>query len=200
MGKTTQVELLAGSFRDRGCSVLVTREPGGTAVAETIRRLLLAPAGEVLEPVTEALLYAAARAQHVARKIAPALAAGRLVISDRFGDATLAYQGYGRGYNINMLAELNVLATGGLKPDLTILLDMPVEQALARIKRPVDRMEGEGREFFRRVRRGYLELAARDPRRYCIIDAGQALMTVHERVLAAVEEKISETIRRSDRA
>lgn len=200
MGKTTQVELLAGSFRDRGCSVLVTREPGGTAVAESIRRLLLAPAGEVLEPVTEALLYAAARAQHVACKIAPALAAGRLVISDRFSDATLAYQGYGRGYNINMLAELNALATGGLVPDLTILLDMPVEQALARIKRPADRMEGEGREFFRRVRRGYLELAARDPRRYCIIDAGQTLMTVHERVLAAVEEKISETIRRSDRA
>ncbi|WP_282434525.1 dTMP kinase [Desulfotomaculum copahuensis] len=199
-GKTTQVNLLARALSGRGLPVLVTREPGGTAAAEAIRRLLLDPAGESLEPLTEVLLYAAARAQHVARKIRPALAAGRVVLCDRFADATLAYQGFGRGLEIGALAGLNALAAGGLVPALTFLLDMPPAEALARLKRPADRMEREGIEFYRQVRRGYLELAAREPGRYRVIDARPAAGTVHGLVLAAVEEMLHETVCRFSRA
>lgn len=192
--------MLAGALSGKGFPVLVTREPGGTAAAEAIRRLLLDPAGESLEPLTEVLLYAAARAQHVARTIRPALTAGRVVLCDRFSDATLAYQGFGRGLTVGKLTGLNELAAGGLVPALTILLDMPPEEALARLRRPADRIEREGMEFYQRVRRGYLELAAREPGCYRIIDARPAAGTVHGLVLAAVEEKMHETVCRFNRA
>jgi dTMP kinase len=176
-GKTTQLRRLADRLeRAAGpgaTEVLVTREPGGTAAGERIRQVLLDPAGGALEPATEALLFCAARAELVAQVIRPALAAGGLVLSDRFADSTLAYQGYGRGLDLGHLAALNALATGGLTPDRTLLLDLPAGLGLSRRRREGgwNRLDDAGTAFHERVRDGFLALAAAEPERWTVVDA-----------------------------
>lgn len=189
-GKTTQLNLLAEDLRSRGFTVLDTREPGGTRVGESIREILLNPAYGELVPRAEALLYAAARAQHVAQVILPALNKGEIVLCDRFLDSSLAYQGCGRGIGVNLLKRINEPATDGLVPDLTIILDAGIENGMDRISqsgRDVDRIEREARTFHRKVRSGYLELAALEPDRYRVINANRPVGQVHADVLTAVE-------------
>ncbi len=190
-GKTTQLNLLAEDLRRRGFTVLDTREPGGTRVGEAIREILLNPAYSELAPRAEALLYAAARAQHVVQVILPALNKGEIVLCDRFIDSSLTYQGFGRGIGVNLLKRINEPATDGLVPDLTIILDSGIENGMERINqsgRDVDRIEREARTFHRKVRSGYLELAAREPGRYRVINANRPVGPVYEDVLMAVEE------------
>lgn len=189
-GKSTQVRLLAEALRREGREVLTLREPGGTAAAERIRELL-ADGGTELEPLAELLLFCAARADLVAREIRPALAAGTTVICDRFTDSTLAYQGVARGLGRERVAGLNEIATGGLKPDLTFYLRLAPEQALARALAQEDggdRFEAEGVAFQETIAVAYDELAAAEPERVTIIDAGGDPDEVHTRVLAGVEQ------------
>lgn len=190
-GKTTQVDMLAAALAEKGRSVTVTRDPGGTSLGESLRSVLLYSELPI-DPEAEALLYAAARAQLVSEKIIPALEQGSVVISDRFADSTLAYQGYGRGMSGEILDRINILACRGLVPDLTVLMDMEPSGAAARFNRPVDRMEREGLEFLRRVRNGYLDLAGRDPGRYLVLDALEPVDQLFLRVLSAVERKLPE--------
>jgi dTMP kinase len=189
-GKTTQARLLATALIRRGHPVVLTREPGGTPVGEKIRSLLLDPVLAGLNPLAEALLYAGARAELVARIIRPALAQGRVVISDRFVDSSLAYQGYGRCLDLKELEQLNALATGGLVADLTVLLDMPAAGALARLAGRADRIERERQDFFDRVRRGYLQLVKRAPERYLVLDGRLDRRELHRQILKAVEERL----------
>lgn len=199
-GKSTQARLLCDHLRRRGLPVLHSREPGGTGVAEAVRRVLLRPEGRVA-PATELFLYEAARAQHVAEVVAPALARGRAVVCERYTDATEAYQGYGRGLPLADIRLLNRVATGGLVPDLTLLLDAPSAEGLrrarglekrlaSRARRTVggDRLEREPLAFHRRVRRGYLALARRDPKRFRVIPWRAGVDRVASAVAAAVEE------------
>jgi dTMP kinase len=179
VGKSTQAALLA----DRLGAVL-TREPGGTELGEVIRELLLDPA-RVLDARTEALLMAAARAQHVAEVIAPALAAGRDVVTDRFIGSSLAYQGFGRSLGVVEVAALSTFATGGLEADVVVLLTVPDSEASARRSAAPDRLEAEGDEFHRRVLDGFGRLAAEDPR-WVVVDGAGAVEEVAERVWAAV--------------
>lgn len=192
-GKSTQLGLLAERLQAGGYQVRTTREPGGCPIADAVRRILLDSANRAMDSRSELLLYAAARAQHVAEVIRPALAAEEVVLCDRFSDATLAYQGHGRGLDLALIAELNRIATGGLTPDLTLLLDFPVEAGLSRARSRNDgcsgpdegRFEEESLGFHRRVRDGYLELA-RTQDRFRVIDAEGTLAEVAERVAAAV--------------
>lgn len=190
-GKTTQLNLLANYLKQVGYKVLSTREPGGTPLAEGIRRLLLSPWEEEIYGLTEVFLYAASRVQHIKEKILPALAEGKVVLCDRFTDSTLAYQGYGRGIELELLYRLNDLATGGLKPTVTLLLDLPPEEGLRRGKKGEegivkDRLEQEDLAFHHRVREGFLALARQEPERIKVIDARQSVEKVFAEVLAAV--------------
>jgi dTMP kinase len=191
-GKTTQIRLLADRLRRSGLEVLVTREPGGCPIADAIRGILLHPGSSALVPRAELLLYAAARAQHVDEVIRPALTRGTLVLCDRFIDATVAYQGGGRGLDPSLIASLNTLATDGLLPNLTLLLDMPAEEGLQRARQrnaaspEEDRFERETLDFHRRVRNGYLQLA-RQHERFMVIDATGSVDTVAERIGKAVD-------------
>jgi dTMP kinase len=173
-GKTTQAEILAGRLREQGLDVLLTREPGGTAIGDRIREILLSADGEraATEPLTDALLFNAARRQLVVDVIRPALEAGRTVVCARYADSTLAYQGYGAGVPLERLRDLEHAATCGLVPDLTILLDLSVEAGLGR-KGPdeITRFEGLDLAFHRRVRDGFLALAAASPERFVVVDA-----------------------------
>jgi dTMP kinase len=177
-GKTTQLRRLATLLRQDGYRVVETREPGGTPVAERIREILLSapgkhPATESMTAVCEIYLILAARSQHVTHVIEPALQAGSIVLCDRFSDSTFAYQGYGRGLNLAALQEMNRLATGGLKPDLTLLFEVPVATGLARRRKfalEQNRLDHEAHEFHDKVRRGFLALAAREPERIKKID------------------------------
>lgn len=173
-GKSTLVAGLAEQLREDGREVLATREPGGTAIGNAVRAIFLDPT-LAIEPLAESMLVNAARAQHVSEKIRPALDAGRVVLCDRFVDSTLAYQGYGRGLEIGQLRKVCDIATGAIEPDLTLLLDLPVSVARARMgERPhgVDRIENENDDFHERVRRGFLELA-KSPR-HSILDGALA--------------------------
>jgi len=175
-GKSTQVARLAARLRARGREPVLTREPGGTPLAEGIRDLLLDPARRC-GPMSEALLMEAARADVVAHVIRPALAAGRVVLCDRYDDSTLAYQGGGRGLDAGLLATLNHAATGGLVPDLTLLYDVPPAVGLARRESAAgdtNRLDREPSEFHARVRRRYLELAAAAPERWVVLDGAAA--------------------------
>ncbi len=191
-GKTTQMALLHDRLEADGHRVLLTREPGGTPIAEAIRGILLDPANTALSPVAELLLYEAARAQNVAERIRPALEEGRIVICDRFADSTTAYQGAGRVLPRDAVRELHRLATGALWPDLTIVLDLPVEEGLKRAgaAHTRDRIEREPVEFHERVRREFLRIAESEPRRVKVIDAAQSLeaiaAAIHALVLAVV--------------
>ena len=174
VGKTTQIQRLSADLTVQRYSVIVTREPGGTEISEQIRLLLLDPENTAMESTTELLLYAASRAQHVLEKIIPALEAGKVVISDRFADASLAYQGYGRGLDLDLIRNLNRIATRGIVPDITFLLDLPVDIGLKRAGKRgqgFDRLEREKTEFYRRIRQGYLEIVDQEPSRIKVIPA-----------------------------
>lgn len=189
-GKSTNREYLAERLRACGVDVVLTREPGGTPLAERIRELLLTPADEPMAVDTELLLVFAARAQHLAQVIRPALERGAVVLCDRFTDATYAYQGGGRGLSIERIAQLEVFVQGELRPDLTLIFDLPVEVGLARAaaRGRLDRFEQEGLRFFESVRRAYLDLAKAAPSRYRIIDAGQPLNVVQQDVQALIPD------------
>ena len=186
-GKSTQLRLLANFLKTNGCEVLLTREPGGTPVGIRLRAALLDVQEEV-DPLTELLVFAADRAQHVRRVLRPALASGQVVFSDRYADATVAYQGAGRGFEPELIAEIVELATEGLKPDLTLLFDLSVDDSTARTRRrsngkqKSDRLDGETAEFHNRVREAYLSLALAEPERVKIVETNQPPELTHVRV------------------
>ncbi|MDQ3641902.1 MAG: dTMP kinase [Actinomycetota bacterium] len=182
-GKSTQAALLAARL-----GAVLTREPGGTEIGARIRSVVLDPVvGTLLDVRAEALLMAADRAQHVAEVIRPALARGDDVVSDRFTGSTLAYQGYARGLPVDELASLSAWAAGGLEPDIVILLDVPAEVAVTRMKREPDRMEAAGDDFHRRVAEGYRVLAAADPGRWRVVDGSGSVQEVEALVTKAFE-------------
>jgi len=180
VGKTTNLEFIRQWLSRQGIDYIVTREPGGTPLAEQIRELLLAKRDEKVDPVAELLLVFAARAQHINTVIKPALAAGQWVLCDRFTDATYAYQGFGRELPITIIEQLEDLVQQQLRPDLTIILDIDVNVGLARARAraELDRFEEEEQAFFERVRMGYQQRASSSPKRYRIVDAGQDLVSV----------------------
>ncbi len=189
-GKTTQAELLRDFLIESGFEVLLTREPGGSPIGEKIRQILLDTSNKEMEPLTELLLYEASRCQHVKEIIGPALNAGKVVICDRFYDASTAYQGYARGIDIETVKELNLVATGGRKADLTIVLDLPASDGLRRLGQSLDRIEGETMEFHERVRRGYLEIAKSDPDRVKVIDGTDSADETFKRIKAIVRDLV----------
>lgn len=187
-GKSTQMDVIARFLREQGKAVVLTREPGGTELGEAVRALLLDPDNRDMSTDTELLLVFAARAEHLHKVIRPALDSGQWVLSDRFTDATFAYQGGGRGVAAERIALLEQWAQGELRPDLTLLLDLPVELGMSRIaaRGPADRFEREEREFFERIRANYLERAAAEPQRFRRIDATAPADAVSREVLDAV--------------
>ncbi len=200
-GKTTQVELLAEFLSKLGIPYLVTREPGGTQLGKLIRQILLDPAHSEMEPLTELFLYAADRAQHIAQVIRPTLKASRWLICDRFGDATTVYQGYGRDQDLAFIQQLNEMATQGLWPNLSLLLDCPVEIGLDRARQRImetdvegreDRFEQQGIAFHQKVREGYLELAAQNPERFRVLDGTLAQEQLHQEIIALLEPYLTE--------
>jgi dTMP kinase len=194
VGKTTQVTRLSEALTGRGIAHVVTREPGGTPLAERIRDIVLNAQGETLPPIAELLLMFAARAVHLENHIEPQLRAGRWVVCDRFTDATYAYQGAGRRLGLDTIRQLEIMVQGARRPDLTVLLDAPVEQALqrARQRNPgavTDRFESERTEFFERVREAYRSRAAAEPNRIASIDASQSADLVAARILHLLEAR-----------
>lgn len=189
-GKSTNREYLAQRLRDHGLDVVLTREPGGTPLAERIRELLLTPADEPMGSDTELLLMFAARAQHLAEVIRPALKRGAVVLCDRFTDATYAYQGGGRGLSFQRIEQLETFVQGDMRPDLTLIFDLPVEIGLSRAaaRGRLDRFEQEGLGFFEAVRSAYLDRARQVPQRYRVIDAGQSLPMVQRALDALLPE------------
>lgn len=188
-GKTTQVRLLGDYLKAKGYEVITTEEPGGTAIGLKIRELLLHPQNS-MDALTELLLYYASRAQHVREVIYPALLEKKIVITDRFTDSTIAYQGYGRGIDLETINALNEIVTPGLKPFLTFLLDIDVEEGLRRNRETNknDRFEMETIEFHRLVRDGYLKLLKQEPQRIRLIDASRGIDKVHEEIVKVFEE------------
>jgi dTMP kinase len=188
-GKTTCLNLIEQRVRQRGHALLVTREPGGTALGEDLRALLLGHRHEGMADDTELLLMFAARAEHLRARILPALSAGSWVLCDRFTDATYAYQGYGRGIDLERIAVLEQWVQGERRPDLTLLMDLPVEIGLERAgKRSTpDRFENEAFAFFERVRNGYLSLANAQPDRFRVIDAAESLQQVSAQVVSLID-------------
>jgi dTMP kinase len=189
-GKSTQIQAVATALTAAGVPHIMTREPGGTAIGEQIRAILLGTENRAMVPKTEALLLLAARAQHVAEIIEPALSRGEVVLCDRFAGATLAYQGYGRGLPLAELRQLQMFVAGALVPDLTLLFDLPVEIGLARRQAAgdVNRLDAAGLEFHRDVRRGYRQLAEAEPARWRIIDATRPLAEVRAETVSIVEQ------------
>ena len=186
-GKTTQLMLMAKYLKEHGTDVLVTREPGAKGLGEKLREILLNYDGEVSSQA-EAFLFLADRAQHMDVIIKPAVAAGKIVLCDRHTDSSVAYQGYGRGIDISRINMLNDIATGGRKPDLTIVFDVDVETSLARVGKEKDRIENAGMEFFNRVRNGYLQIAKQEPERVKVIDATQSIEAIHIQVIKLINQ------------
>jgi len=196
-GKTTQMELLRDYLEEKGYSVLATREPGGTSIGDQIRAILLDPRNTEMVPASEALLFSAARAQIVHQVIRPHLQRGGIVLCDRYADSTLAYQGYGHGLDLEMLHTITALATDGLKPDLTIYLDIDVEEGLRRKlaaheaeRAEWNRLDQQELDFHRRVREGYLQMAVKEPDRWLVIDATQSVEAIQAVIRARVEAKL----------
>lgn len=189
-GKTTQIRHLSAELRQAGYDICLTREPGGTPISEQIRDMLLNPDHSEMAATTELLLYAASRAQHVSEVIKPALEAGKIVISSRFADAMVVYQGYGRGLDLERINRLNSIATDGVTPDVTVVLDLPVEVGLQRVRKRrggLDRLEREKIEFHQRLRDGYRALAEQEPQRIKIIDAQASPKQVYTQIQGAVQ-------------
>jgi dTMP kinase len=185
-GKSTQLAMLASWFKEQGREVVTVREPGGTPVSDQIRALLLSPSNHIA-PAAELLLFSAARAQLVSQVIAPALQAGKIVLADRFGWSTMAYQGYGRGMDRGRIRELFAIACGDIWPAHSILLDLPVSAMRSRLEsggRPADRMESESASFFEKVRDGYLAIAREHADRFTILDATQPPESVHDAIVS----------------
>ncbi|HZH26978.1 MAG TPA: dTMP kinase [Azospirillaceae bacterium] len=201
-GKSTQVRRLVDALRAKGIDVVATREPGGSPGAEDIRQLLVTGDPGRWDPVTEAFLHFAARRDHLARTVWPALDRGAWVVSDRFADSTLAYQGYGHGLGRDVIERLYAAAVGDFRPDLTVLLDIPVEQGLQRAagragqaggsgpSAAEDRYERMDRGFHERLRAGFLDMAAREPARFVVVDARRDADAVWADVIAAVEQRL----------
>jgi dTMP kinase len=189
-GKSTLIAALDDDLRSRGENVLVTREPGGTPMGNRIRQIWADPASAI-DGLAEALLMSADRAQHVAEVIAPALRAGTTILCDRYFDSTIAFQGFGRGLDIEMLLELQLLATSRVTPNLTLLIDIPAEISMERVRArgAADRLEQEGIEFHQRVRAGYHELVKRFPQRYVVLDGTQTPAEVLARATAAIDAR-----------
>lgn len=195
-GKTTQITLLETYLAQQGYRVLHTREPGGTAIGEQIREVLHNPANQEMVPHAEMLLYAASRAQLVEQVIRPALARGDLVLADRFYDSTYAYQGYGRGLDLDTLRRVTDIATGGLRPDLTLYLDIDPQTGLRRRladeQAEWNRLDAATLEFHERVRAGYFKLIEAEPARWVVVDARLDVETIQERIRAIVMERLAE--------
>jgi len=193
-GKSTQVARLRDYLESQGRAVEVTREPGGTPIGEAIREILLDPRNEAMTGTAELLLYEAARAQHVAQRIRPALEAGRIVLCDRFADSTTAYQGAGRVLAPEVVRRLHEVATEGFWPDLTVVVDVPSEVGLARVTQvgPFDRLEREGLSFHQRVRAGFLRLAEEEPGRVKVVDGTRSIDEVAGAIRALVDALLSQ--------
>ncbi len=199
-GKTTQIDRLADLLAQKGIKCVITRQPGGTMIGENIRSILLNPENDILEPMTELLLYLADRAQHINEIIKPALVAGKAVICDRYFDATIVYQGFARGLSVQLLKDLHQLLFDNLKPDVTLLLDLSPQQGLERAWQQLNsgqrvghesRFEKEAIAFHEKVRAGYLELARLEPQRFNIINAAQS----PDKVFAEICESLSSHIK-----
>jgi len=193
-GKTSQIPTLANYLREQGYNVLTTREPGGTPIGDQVREVLTSMRNTAMKPRTETLLFCAARAQLVEEVIRPRLLQGEIVLSDRYADSTLAYQGYGHGNDLQVLRELLKFATGGLWPDLTLLLDLPVEAGLARKRSSGgewNRLDAYQVEFHQRVRQGFLEMARVEPARWQVIDATQPREMVQLALRAAIMKRLT---------
>jgi dTMP kinase len=200
-GKSTQLGNLRAFLQERGHRVVVTREPGGTDIGQKIRSILLNPDHREMEALTELFLYEADRAEHVRKIIAPALSAGKTVLCDRFFDATMVYQGYARGLDLEEIRRIHRFILGHLRPDLTILLDLPPEIGLARAWAQIDkgdrtgaesRFEKEALDFHRKIRAGYLHIARRESERFCIVDAKRDAAAVCLDIETAIERLIEE--------
>jgi len=190
-GKTTQLKQLSKQLDILGIDHIVTRDPGGTPLGRQIRRILLNPENPV-NPMSELLLYQADRAQHVGEVIMPALKEGKLVLCDRYTDSTMAYQGYARGIDFDIIEDLNLVATGGLRPELTILFDLESSEGLSRLHPGGhDRLEREAIEFHHKVREGYHELVKKEPERWKTIDASKPMTTVQTELRKVLSEQLS---------
>ncbi|MFZ5997610.1 MAG: dTMP kinase [Nitrospirota bacterium] len=191
-GKTTQAKLLSDRLSEDGYEVVLTQEPGGTVISNRIREILLLPEHKGMSSMTELLLYNAARVQHLSEKILPSINEGKVVITDRFTDSTIAYQGYARGIDLTLITSLDIVATGGMRPDLTILFDLDVETGLKRNRgiNKVDRFELEKVEFHKKVREGYLRIAEQEPQRVKVVDASLSSDEVKEQVWKIVKSKL----------
>lgn len=186
-GKTTQINLLKDYLENKGYSVLLTREPGGKGLGEKIREILLNYDGIVADRC-ESFLFLADRAQNIEVIIKPAIEKGQIVLCDRHTDSSVAYQGYGRGLDIEQIKILNNLATGGMQPDLTLVFDIDVETSMKRVGNEKDRMESSGKEFFNRVRNGYLELAKNEPNRMKVVDSTVSIDEIHQEVIKIIKQ------------
>ncbi|MBE6142369.1 MAG: dTMP kinase [Erysipelotrichaceae bacterium] len=193
-GKTSAIKIVKETLENEGYQIVMTREPGGTPISEQIRNVILDKNNTAMDYRTEALLYAASRRQHLVEKVWPNVKEGKLVICDRYLDSSLAYQGFARGLGVEDILNVNMYATEGTFPDLTLLFDLPPEVGLARINansnREVNRLDLEKISFHEKVRNGYLELAKRFPTRYVIIDASMPLEEVAKAALKAIKERL----------
>lgn len=202
-GKTTQIRLLSDFFTTRGIRTVLTREPGGCPIADKIRSILLDAENRALSPLAELMLYAAARAQHVTEVIAPALGAGNVVLCDRFSDATVAYQSFGRAIDRSVIDTLNLQACQGVTPDLTVLVDCDPNIGLERARRRIEassgpreeRFELEALAFHQRVRAGYLQLAADQPDRFLVIDGSESIEAIFSAISTQLLARIPEALR-----
>lgn len=188
-GKTTQIELLKRYLEEKGYKVVLTREPGAKGLGEKLREILLNYDGDVSSNC-ESFLFLADRAQHIDMLIKPAIERGEVVLCDRHTDSTVAYQGYGRGLDLNQIKMLNDIATNGVKPDMTFVFDIDIETAQKRVGKTKDRMESAGIEFFKRVRQGYLEIAKSEPERVKVLDATQTIETIANQVKEHIDTKL----------
>jgi dTMP kinase len=196
-GKSTQIELLANFLQSKNCATVTTREPGGTAISDHIREILLSPEHDNMDPITELLLYGAARRQHVVEFVQPNLAANKIVLCDRYVDSTRAYQGAARKIAPNILNQLLEIPTGGLMPKLTLVFDCPAKLGLERAhkrnlaEKREDRFDNEALEFHCAVQEGFLNLAAKEPERVKVIDASKDMQTVHLAVIETIKNLIN---------
>jgi dTMP kinase len=191
-GKSSQSKKLSEYLKEKGFDVVLTIEPGGTRIGQKIRDLLLAAEHREMQPVTELLLYFASRTQHIEEVIVPAIGRGAIVITDRFTDSTIAYQGYGRGIDLQLIDAIDLIATGRLRPDITILLDLDAETGLKRNRgiNKNDRLEQEDIAFHQRVRNGFHQLAAKDPGRIKLIDASGSIEDIYGNMVAIIKDFI----------